>query len=76
MKKIREWLHDYFASIEGNEMEKILEDVAERTVDSLEEARAQVNLRIDRMISWLNSARPRGELSSVEWAWDPRGTEA
>jgi len=77
MKKIREWLSDYFALIEGNEMEKILADVGERMVNSFEEARRQVNLRIDMMISWLDGVRPAlGPMSvTQEWLWNPGAYE-
>jgi len=55
---VREWLDDYFVLIEDTEMVEILADVAERRVSSFGEARAQVNLKIDLWISWLNRTRP------------------
>lgn len=62
MKKIREWLHDYFAMCEGNEsLEKLLADLADREVNSFAEAHRQVNLRIDMMRAWLDGVRPAPE---------------
>lgn len=58
LKTVREWLFDYFATIEGTKMDEILADVAKREVESFKIAREHVNLRIDNWISWLNGIRP------------------
>lgn len=58
LRTVREWLFDYFATIDDTEMARILADVAKREVESFAEARRHVNLRIDMMVSWLNGTRP------------------
>jgi hypothetical protein len=58
LNSVCEWLFDYFATISDTRMMEILADVAPREVPTFADARAQVNQRIDMMISWLDNTRP------------------
>jgi hypothetical protein len=58
LRTVREWLFDYFATIDGTKMVEILADVATREVESFADARGHVNNRIDAMRSWLDGTRP------------------
>jgi hypothetical protein len=58
LRTVREWLFDYFATIDGTKMVEILADVAPREVESFADARCHVNSRIDAMREWLDGTRP------------------
>jgi len=58
LQTVREWLFDYFATINGTHMAEILADVATREVESFADARSHVNRRIDMMRNWLDGTRP------------------
>jgi hypothetical protein len=69
-KTVREWLFDYFATIDGTEMAKILADIAPREVGSFTEARTQVNCRIDAWLHWLQGTRPSPSPVYEPEAWE------
>jgi accessory colonization factor AcfC len=65
VKTVREWLQDYFVTIEGTQMETVLADVASREADSFNAARWKVDGRIDAWITWLNGTRPAPDPTEV-----------
>lgn len=68
-KLVKEWLYDYWSTIEGTQMAEILETVGTREVASFAEARSHVNTRIDLMISWMDGIRPVPSLVYEHEAW-------
>lgn len=57
LKKVREYLYDFYEMTEGNTIRQILADIFECEVDSEKEAKNLVNQRITTYISWLNTFR-------------------
>lgn len=60
LKKIREWLYDYYSMFheEHSAQQLFLKSVGEREVESFAEAHAHINNSIDLTIMWIQGIRP------------------
>jgi len=75
LKKVCEWLPDYFQMIQGSKMDEILSDIAMCEVESVIEARNLINGRIDNWVLWLNGTRPRPcPIEAMITAMEARGS--